>query len=216
MAQLPQKNTSMSGAVGAALAAWLGVQVLALGLGAGRAMLWARSPGAGEQLSLFIMLAVQIGAAALLFPLLLANWRVALIALVTAWPFAELARFLADASRDQWMMGELYVSVWLVSLYLWAKALRNSWGSMLGAAVTGMLSLGGPVLWYLRSEFGNGGRVDFEGLAMFGPVMGAFSLIIPGSRIAGWVLLSVFLLTGATGCAARCVYDGRCGDKLST
>ncbi len=179
-------------------------------------MLWARSPGAGEQLSLFIMLGVQIGAAALLFPLLVANWRVALIVLVTAWPFAELAGFLADASANQWLMGVLYVSLWLVSLYLWARALRNSWGMILGTALAAMISLGGPVLWYLRSEFANGGRIESGSFAMFGPVMGAFSLIIPGSRIAGWVMLSVFLVTGAIGCAARCIYDGRCGDKLST
>jgi hypothetical protein len=214
--QIPLKDRAINGCAAGALAAWLGVQVLALGLGAGRVMLWARSPGAGEQLSLFIMLAVQIGVSSLLFPLLLANWRVALIAVVTAWPFAELAGFLADASGREWMGGELYVSIWLVSLYLWAKILRDSWGAVFGAAVAGLVSLGGPVLWYLRSEFGNGGRMDFGGSAMFGPIMGAFSLIIPESGMKGWAFLSVFLAMGLAGCAARWIYTGRCGDRLST
>lgn len=204
----------MNGAAAAALAAWLGVQVLALGLGAGGAMLWARSPGGG--LSLFIMLGVQIGAAALLFPLLLANWRVGLIAMVTAWPFAELAGFLADAESRQWVAGELYVSVWLVSLYLWATVLRNSWGMIFGTALAAMISLGGPVLWYLRSEFANRGRMDSGSLAMFGPIMRTFSLIIPGSPNTGWEMMGIVLATGVIAKSVTHVHDEHCRDKLST
>jgi hypothetical protein len=85
-----------------------------------------------------------------------------------------------------------------------------------GMAVAAMISLGGPVLWYLRSEFANGGRMDSGSFAMFGPIMGAFSLIIPGSPNRGWEMMGIVLATGVIAKSVKHVHDERCSDKLST
>ncbi|MGD0463584.1 MAG: hypothetical protein ABSB74_13950 [Tepidisphaeraceae bacterium] len=215
MTQSPQRNGRINGPVAAALAMWLGVQVGALGLCAMRVMFWARSPRAGEQLGLIVMLATQIAAASLLFPLLLQNRRSTVIAVVTGWPFAELAAFLADAQRRQWMASEVYVSVWLVTLHLWAGFVRHSWARLFAMAVAAMLSLGGPLLWYLRSEFGE--SVATGGLAIFGPITGALSLVVPDSSIRGaWAMLALLFAGGAIACIVRRIHLANFRDRLST
>ncbi|MGD0540389.1 MAG: hypothetical protein ABSB33_02615 [Tepidisphaeraceae bacterium] len=214
MTQAPQRNSRTNGPVAAALAMWLGVQAGALGLCAMRVMFWARSPRAGEQLSLIVMLATQVAAASLLFPLLLGNRRSTVIALVTAWPFAELAAFLADAQTGQWIAGEGYVSVWLVTLHLWAGPGRNSWAKPFATAVAATLSLGGPLLWYLRSEFGQG--VATGQLGVFGPIGGVISLIVPDSSVrSAWAALAILF---ASGLIARTVRANHANsrDRLST
>jgi hypothetical protein len=216
MAQPPQKISGMNGPVAAALAVWLGVQVTALGLSALRVRFWARSPLAGEQLGLFVMLAAQVAAASLLFPVLLQNRRSAIIAMLTAWPFAELAAFLADAPRNRWIAGEFYVSVWLVTLYLWAGVLRISWQRLMATAVAAVLSLGGPMLWYLHSEFGNGGQTASESPASFGPIAGAISLSIPDSMNHAWKLPAILFASGALVCAVKRIHAVKFRDKLST
>ncbi len=159
------------------------------------------------------MLAVQVAAASLLFPVLLQNWRSMAIAVVTAWPFAELAGFLADAQRNQWVAGEVYVSVWLVTLYLWAGILRNSWVRLFGVALAAILSLGGPVLLYLRSEFSEGGEMATGRFAYFGPIAGAVSLTFPDWSFRVWVMPMIFFLSGVIAFAMHCA---RYRDKLST
>jgi hypothetical protein len=216
MARSPQKISGINGPVAAALAVWLGVQVAALGLSALRVRFWARSPLAGEQLGLFVMLAAQVGTASLLFPLLLNNLRSTLIAVATAWPFAELAAFLADVRGSRWIAGEVYVSVWLVTLYLWSGVLRNSWARLFATAVAAMLSLGGPVLWYLHSEFGNGGQITSESPAWFGPIAGAISLTIPDSIDHAWKLPAMLFASGAIARAAKRIQARKFRDKLST
>jgi hypothetical protein len=216
MTQPPQKNSRINGPVAAALAVWLGVQVTALGLSALQVRFWARSPLAGEQLGLFFMLAAQVAAASLLFPLLLNNLRSTLIAVVTAWPFAELAAFLADVRESRWIVGEVYVSIWLVTLYLWSGVLRNSWSRLLATALAAMLSLGGPMLWYLHSEFGNGGQTVSESPASFGPIAGAISLSIPDSMNHACKLPAMLFASGALACAVRRIRDVKFRDKLST
>lgn len=214
MTQAPQGNSRTSGLVAAALATWLGVQVAALGLCAMRVMFSAHSPRAGEQLGLIVMLATQVAAASLLFPLLLGNRRWTVIALVTAWPFAELAAFLADARTGQWIAGEAYVSVWLVTLHLWAGPGRNSWARPFAAAVAAMLSLGGPLLWYLRGEFGPG--VASERLGIFGPVGGVISLIVPDSSVrSAWAALAVLFASGIIARTVRAIHANS-RDRLST
>ena len=216
MAQSPQKDSRINGPVAAALATWLGVQVAALGLCAMRVMFWARSPQAAEQLGLFVMLSAQVAAASLLFPLLLQNHRSTMIAVVTAWPFAELAAFLADAQRSQWKAGELYVSVWLMTLYLWAGVLRNSWARLFAMAVAAMLSLGGPLLWYLRGEFGDGGQIVTGSLFTFGPIGGAISLLTPNSLGSAWVMPAIIFLSGVIAWTMKYIFHVKFRDRLST
>jgi hypothetical protein len=182
-------------------------------------MLWAREPRAGEQFALFVMLAAQAGAAALLFPLLLQNIRSTILAVAAAWPLAQLAAFLADAQMNQWMAGELYVSIWLVTLHLWARAMQNqnSWTRLLAAAVAAMLSLGGPLLWYLRNEFGEGGQAQAQRFPAFGPIAGAISQIVPDLPIkSAWLALALLFASGVIACMVKLLHPANSRDKLST
>lgn len=190
---------SSNSATAWAIAAWLAAQLGALGLCAMRAMLWARAPRAGEQLALDAMLATQIAASALLFPLLLRNLPSTVFAIATAWPLSQLAALLADASLNQWLAAESYVSLWLIALHLWSRVLQNSWAKLLGTAIAATLSLGGPLLWYLRLDFGNGPESQPRGFAAFGPIAGAISQSIPDAPKASAWGLALLLLLGALG-----------------
>ncbi len=153
-------------------------------------------PHASEQLALCALLATQVAASALLFPLLLQNLSSTVFAITTAWPLAQLAAFLADAPLHQWLAAEFYVSSWLIALHLWSRVLQNSWAKVFGVTIAAMLSLGGPLLWYLRLEFSDGSG---RGFAMFGPIAGAISLSMTGASHAtvwGFVLI---LILGALG-----------------
>jgi len=164
---------------GWALGAWLLIQLTALGLCAMRAAFWARVPRAGEQLALYVMLAVQVGASAMLFPLLLRNVRWTIFAIAAAWPLGELAAFLADVPMRRFAQAEWFVTLWLVTLYLWSRVLRTQWMRICGAAVAAMVCLGGPVLWYLRLEFHEVGRKpQICELANYGPITAAISQCI--------------------------------------
>jgi hypothetical protein len=195
-----------SAAVAWAPATWLGVQLAALGLCAMRVMFWARAPSAGEQLALDAMLAVQVAASALLFPLLLRDLRFTIFAVVSAWPLGQLAAFLADAQPLQWARAELFVTLWLVALHLWSRVLRDPWTKIFAAAVAAMLSLGGPLLWYLRLDFRDAGAQPRVGdLAVFGPLTGAISQSIPdASRAIAWA----FVLTAMV-CASVLMWNQR-------
>ncbi|HEX4055529.1 MAG TPA: hypothetical protein VHX86_14790 [Tepidisphaeraceae bacterium] len=196
---MPTAPTSSSSASAWAISAWLAAQLAALGLCAMRIMLWARAPRAGEQLALYAVLATQIAASALLFPLLMRNLSCAVFAIVTAWPLAQLAAFLADTPIHQLLAAESYVSLWLIALYLWSMVLQNPWAKVFATAIAAMLSLGGPLLWYLRLEFGNVGQPQPRGFADFGPIAGAISLSIPGASTAGVWVIVLLLISGAFG-----------------
>jgi hypothetical protein len=188
----PAPATPVSAA--AALVIWLAAQLAALGICACRAMLWARAPRAGEELSLFVMLAMQIAMSALLFPHLLGNLRSTIPALATAWPMAQLAAYLSDAPATHLVLAELYVWAWMIGLALWARILSTAWAKLLGIGIASMLSLGGPVLWYLRADFGrDDSQLPFWSMSMFGPICGAISQIVPKGSIVGWTIpASVF------------------------
>lgn len=167
-----------------AILLWLALQLAALAASAFRFTLWARMPPAPEQLALPVMLATQVAAAALLFPALLRDFRAAAIAIATAWPMAQLASFLGDADAATWAAGELYVSFWLITLYVWGRAIGVPWLRLYAAALAGVISLGGPVLWYLHAEFTQAGAsINWSHAALLGPILGALSQILPAQRL---------------------------------
>jgi len=184
----------------AAMLTWLGVQLAALGLCSMRIPLWAKSSRATEQLSLIVMLATQTAVASLLFPILLQNIRSTIIAIAVACPMAELASFLADISVRQFAVCEIYVSIWLVTLYLWARVLRNSSNQLVGTAIAAMISLGGPPLWYLRVEFGETGGTS-PPIGAYGPVAGIISLMLPSERTTmAWGVITFLFASAVIAC----------------
>jgi uncharacterized membrane protein len=185
----------------AALVTWLGVQLAVIALCAGRLMLWARAPQAGEQLALLVTLAVQIAMSALLFPHLLGNLRSTIPAIVTAWPMAQLAACLSDESASRLILAELYVSTWMIGLFLCLQLLERPWSKLLAICAASMLSLGGPVLWYLRADFGpDQSQMSFGSMSMFGPICGAISQIIPEGSKLGWTIPASVFTVGLLGC----------------
>jgi hypothetical protein len=195
-----KQDQTTPGAAAAAMLIWLGAQLAALGICAGRAMLWARAPQAGEQLALFVMLAMQIAMSALLFPHLLGSVRSTIPAIVTAWPMAQLAAYLSDAPATHLVFGELYVCTWMIALHLWAGILPNPWSKLLGIGIASMLSLGGPVLWYLRADFSrDDSQLPLWSMSMFGPICGAISQVVPGGSNLGWTIPASVFAAGLLG-----------------
>ena len=182
-----------------ALAIWVTVQLAALGLSAMRVMFWAHEPQDSEQFALCLMLATQVGLAALIFPALLNNAVSLVGALVSGFAMAELASFLANAGSQSLIAAAVYVSLWLVSLSLVAQVLRSQRSKLLSSGVAVLIALGGVILVYLREEFGNGGSsMPQSARAIFGPIMGAISLTIPENTHAGiWTEMGILLVAAA-------------------
>jgi hypothetical protein len=196
---MPNEESKTGRATAIGMVIWLTIQMAALGLSAGRVALWARAPQATEQLALTIMLATQIGASALIFPHLLGTRRATILAIASAWPMALLAAQLADAPFAILVRGELYVSIWLISLHLWTRALPSSSAKLLGTAIAALVSLGGPVLCYLRMEFSIDGQPPgFDSLPVFGPISGAISQTFARFNFESWIQLAIIFCVGAT------------------
>jgi hypothetical protein len=196
-----EQDQPTPGSAAAALVVWLGTQLAVLGICAGRAMMWARAPRAGEQLALFVMVAMQIAMSALLFPHLLGNLRSTIPAIATAWPMAQLAAYLSDAPASHLVLAELYVWAWMIGLHLWLRLLPTAWSKLLGIGIASMLSLGGPVFWYLRADFGrDDSQLPLWSMSIFGPICGAISQIVPEGSKLGWTIPASVFAAGLLGC----------------
>jgi hypothetical protein len=186
-----------------ALAIWVTVQLAALGFSSLRVMLWAREPLNSEQFALSLMLAVQIGLSAMIFPTLVSDSISLGAAILSASAMGELASFLA--SGESFVAGAIYVAIWLIALSLVARSLRDPREQLIAAAAAALFALGGPILVYLREEFANGrASLPQSSTAAFGPIFGALSLKNPndGSRVA-WIELGIFFVLALVFCLMR-------------
>ncbi|MDP9172770.1 MAG: hypothetical protein M3O30_02750 [Planctomycetota bacterium] len=178
--------------------AWLGVQFAALAVAALRFSLSSRYPRAGEELALAVMLVAQTAAAALLFPVLLQTPRWTIIAIAAAWPMAFMASVLADVEIERFVICELYVSGWMLALYLWGWAVENPTARIFMPALAAMLSLGGPLAWYLHAEFGVASAdINWSSAGALGPTLGALSLLYSPFFRSAWVMLGIIMIGGA-------------------
>jgi hypothetical protein len=187
------------------LGLWLLLQLLALGVSAARIPFFAKSfPQPAELLATGVMLVVQIGAAALLFPYLLRDFRAAVMVVAASWPFIILAGFLTGQAERRILWGTVaYVTAWLLGLAVWRSALRSARAQAAGVAVATLVSIGGPLLWYLRAEYGvQSSAVDWTQASNWGPIMGALSIAATDHLVrdpwffAGGHLLAAFLAMG--------------------
>jgi hypothetical protein len=194
---MEQRQNSAS-ADNAAFVIWLAVQLVALGLFAERAALWSRAPRASEELALTGMLAMQIGASSLLFPHLLGSWRSTLLAVVTSVVMAQLAAELNEISTKALIFAQIYVISWLIVLSFLSRTLVTGWSRLFASAVVTMLSLGGPILWYLRADFS--AEVSAAHLSStlisFGPLAGAISQTRPDHPIGAWLFVAIIFVAG--------------------
>ena len=188
---------------GIALVIWLTLQICALAISAGRVMLWSHGPRAGEQIALAEMLAAQIIAASVLLPLLRGR-RTVLILIVTAWPMAQLASFLADAGTHRLIFGQTYVCLWLMIVHVWSRLISSPPGRLYASAIAMLLSLGGAVLCYLSIDFAEEAPQHMVSLPAhaFGPIMGVIAQTLPEQALwpqghwIAWCELALLLLAG--------------------
>jgi hypothetical protein len=188
---MPRRPPSIAG-----IALWLAWQLTALGLSAFRVPLSAHYPAAAEQWALALMLASQIAGSALLFPILLKDAKSTLVAIALAWPICELASFLADADQMTFAVGELYVSAWLIALYLWNRFASCALGPALLSSLVALLTYGGPLIAYLHAEFNaNSSSGIWPHPELLGPVVGVLSLIQTAQSHYGiWLTLIILMI----------------------
>jgi hypothetical protein len=159
-----------------AILPWLLIQLAALAAGAFGLPVYAHHPLPREALAVQEMLAVQIGATALLFPLLLPNGPTALAAIVLTWPFIQLAGLLSVTPQANLGMTTLYVSLWMAGLFGCSRLLRKKEAMLIGVCLTTLFTFGGVIAWYLHLEAMTGGG-NIAQSAMFGPLLGALSVV---------------------------------------
>jgi hypothetical protein len=194
--------------------AWLTIQAAALALAATRVSLWARAPAATEIFAIPILLVVQILSASLLSPVLAAHWRSAAIALASVWPFAVLAGLLGAQSIETIVRSGAYVSGWLIVLWVWQAGILSLDGRMRIAALATTWSAAGPILLFIRMEYGISlpQPTTRAGSALLGPIVGAITALDPTVfPLQSWVWLELLvagLAGGAYLWARRAIFNG--------
>jgi hypothetical protein len=177
---------------------WLALQLAALGISAARIPFWARAPQAVEQDALVVMLAIQIGVSALIFPHILGTAGSTMLSIGSAWVMGLLASHLSDAFTTALVRSETYVTVWLLSLHLWNRALPSPGAKLIGAAIAGIITIGGPVLWYLGADFERStGQFAADSIPNFGPLCGVLSQTFPQPNHGSWLELIIIFTCGA-------------------
>jgi hypothetical protein len=200
--------------------AWLGVQLLCIGLAAAQTRYWANFPRPAERMATAELLVVQFVFAALLGPVLLSRWGIGLMATIAAIPFAYLG---AGLSAQMWPPRTYSmicgVEMWLLGL-IFLNHIMRWWNRRgLGVAIGLLLALLGPLLNYLSADFGensNGGGLiggaigndkfgpRWRGLPS-GPLSATFELFRNGVddwrpwKVNFGVLLVFAILFGAVG-----------------
>jgi hypothetical protein len=145
------------------------------------------------------MLAVQIAASALIFPNLLGTLASTTLAVASAWPMAQLASYIADAPATSLIRGELYVSVWLITLHLWNRLLPTPRAKLFGTATGTLITLGGVVVYYLQMEFRlDGAHFDPAIAARFGPLLSSILQTFPRFNPGSWVELGILYCCAAS------------------
>ncbi len=203
--------TSRGGISAGALSLWLALQLLTLLLAALKIPFSNHFPQPAERMALQEMVIAQTAAAALLFPLLMRGAAMGTASVIVSWPFTILAAVLS-AQIDPWKIvcPAAVVSGWLGGLGVWLYILRSQRMRLFGVAAAAALALGGPLLWYLRGEFGAGPiQVVCSSDGRWGPMMAALSLCQSApANPASWQFLAGFLTLTAV-CAGFARLWGR-------
>ena len=174
---------------------WLAFQLIAVTLSAGRVALWAKYPTTGETLALRAVLATQLITSALLLPVLLQSIHSTAATIVTAWPFAVVAATLSSTPPHGVLWAESFVSLWLITLFVWQTILRSAYARIAMQAVVICIVFSGPLYGYLMTDFSAGSTVrGADWLVQATPLIFCFSLLTANRPTnAAIVLLSLLL-----------------------
>jgi hypothetical protein len=151
------------------LIVWLLTQLAAVALAASGVPLSANFPKPPQSLAVHEMLIAQfVGSAMSLDVLFRGGWRAWLGIVLTAGPMLMLAAWLARTPMSRVFVLWVHVAMWLTMLSLWrsltssdvrdtrdkkAQALPSLGFVTVLSALATLLSAGGLLFWYLRSEF---------------------------------------------------------------
>ena len=172
------------------LLVWSTLQLGAIALSAWRVPLAAQFPQPPEFQAIRVLIVVQFIAAALLSPVLLADWQMGLAALCSGGTLLLVASVLAGWSLGDPLPLVGYLVAWLICLFAWMKALGGAKWRMTAAGIAAAFSAGGPVLWYLGEDLG---LATASVPAAYGPLWPA--LLDPRFPWrGGWLLACIFLL----------------------
>ncbi len=171
-------------------------------LAAARVPLAARYPEPAEQLAPHVLVATQVIAAALLFPFLLREWRVAIQLIATAIPFQFAAAILAGWDVRSIADSAACVAVWIVALSLWTASIRTEKSRALGIALASFLTLGAGIAHYLRLEFDPSTATE-NAFELASPLFTALGSIDGLPPRQGWIFLLAILLGGLTAALMR-------------
>lgn len=138
----------------APLLLWFVVQLAALLLSALRVPLAAQFPRPAEFQAVRVLLAMQFAWVAILFPLLLINWRMAVLAIASAWVMLALAAGLSAWTLTLALPAAGYLAVWIIVLWTLRAALVSAGQQMFAAAAMATYFTGGALLWYVQLDFG--------------------------------------------------------------
>ncbi|MBC8106950.1 MAG: hypothetical protein H7Z14_10200 [Anaerolineae bacterium] len=178
----------------ASIALWLAIQLTAIILIVVRARFWIG--GGNDSVALELMLIMQIAGAALLLPALLPNLRSMICIAVAAIPFLQIAAMIAAGDTKHALFGVLALMLWLIALQLAMSLTRSTLMRATVHAFAVCVSIGGVVLFYLRSEFF--GVTYSPDAAWFGPICAALTLVRAESSwdqvLHAWIQLSLIAL----------------------
>jgi hypothetical protein len=135
------------------LTIWLATSMLPLALAAARIPLSANYPRPAESNALYLLVITQLAISALLFPLLLSNWRLMLVITIASYPFIFLAGFLAFSPvvDSVWCVAGL--TLWLMVLSALRPFLTTIRTQLIAVSVAALLIMGTAILVYVAKEF---------------------------------------------------------------
>jgi len=184
---------------------WVAVNLGCLLLGLLHVPLAAAYPSSATTLLPELLLAGQIGFAALLAPLIARSAATTAVAAAAAWPALLLAGGLAARTTTAITASALVVTAWLLTIYFWTMCLRSSTSRQVVSAVAVALSVGPAVLEYLVIEFGPAAET-YRFIASAAPVRLAFDYV--SGDETGWAsalpLMLLMLLGAAIWASRRC------------
>lgn len=189
-----------------ALFLWLALQLAILAIAAFHFPLWAHAPDAEDLLALQFLLVVQLGASALLFPLLMGTWRQTVFITASSWPMIVLAGMLSSESLKAIGLAVIFITLWLLALALiiWAIGKRNSNSEsafhpplrttkreMIAVALVSVWTIGGSLLLFSRVEYDpSASALGPWSKALFGPISSVFSAVFD-SAASSWAPLVI-------------------------
>jgi hypothetical protein len=201
------------------LAIWLFLQLAAFAWASSQVELATGSSGyprPAERMAPSFVTAVQIGAAALVFPALLRPWRNAILAIGAVWPFQLAAAAIVGTEFRLAVVVSGYVTAWLVGLALLAVTIKNRTVELAIGGLMALVAWGGGAAWYLAAEFGPPlSSTATSTSTHFGPLAEGIDLCRTGRLGDHWGFISLFLAAVIAIAAAQHLFFRKRGGSLS-